>query len=99
MGADFVRHLEGIQRWIGGEEAAIVGGDVQAGIAFVNGVEQAAEIEPDGGRAIADPDRAPWFSLGAAQGCAPPRPAWLCLFRHRGELRTRAYLIADLGFR
>ena len=33
---------------MGGEEAAIVGGDVQAGIAFVNGAEQAPEVEPDG---------------------------------------------------
>jgi hypothetical protein len=32
MGADLVRHLEGVQRRVGGEEAAIVGGDVQAGI-------------------------------------------------------------------
>jgi hypothetical protein len=32
MSADFVRHLEGVQRRIGGEEAAVVGGDVQAGI-------------------------------------------------------------------
>ena len=48
MGADLVRHLEGVQRRIGGEEAAVVGGDVQAGIAFVNGAEQAAEVEPDG---------------------------------------------------
>jgi hypothetical protein len=34
MGADLVRHLEGVQRGIGGEEAAIVGGDVQAGIGY-----------------------------------------------------------------
>ena len=32
MGANLVRHLEGVQRRIGGEEAAVVGGDVQAGI-------------------------------------------------------------------
>ena len=32
MGADLVRHLEGVQRRIGGEEAAVVGGDVQGGI-------------------------------------------------------------------
>jgi hypothetical protein len=32
MGADLVRHLEGVQRRMGGEEAAVVGGDVQAGI-------------------------------------------------------------------
>ncbi len=48
IGADFVRHLEGVQRWIGGEEAAVVGGDVQAGVAFVNGAEQAPEVVPDG---------------------------------------------------
>jgi hypothetical protein len=35
MGADLVRHLEGVQRRIGGEEAAIVGGDVQAGIGCI----------------------------------------------------------------
>jgi hypothetical protein len=48
MGADISRHLEGVQRRIGGEEAAIVGGDVQAGIALLNGAEQAPEVEPDG---------------------------------------------------
>jgi hypothetical protein len=48
IGTDFVRHLEGVQRRIGGKEAAVVGGDVQAGIAFVNGAEQAAEVELDG---------------------------------------------------
>ena len=32
MGADLVRHLEGVQRRIGGEEAAVVSGGVQAGI-------------------------------------------------------------------
>ena len=48
MGADLVRHLEGVQRRIGGEQAAVVGGDIQAGIAFVNGAEQAAEILPNG---------------------------------------------------
>ena len=32
MGADLVRRLEGVQRRIGGEEAAVVGGDVQGGI-------------------------------------------------------------------
>ena len=32
MGANLVRHLEGVQRRIGGEEAAVVGGDVQGGI-------------------------------------------------------------------
>ena len=48
MGADTVRHLEGVQRRIGGEEAAVVGGDIQTGVAFVNGAEQAAEVEPDG---------------------------------------------------
>jgi hypothetical protein len=68
--------------------------DVQAGIAFINGAEQAAGVKPDGGPAIVDPNRAAWFSPGVAQGCAPPRPAWLCLFRHRAELRTRAYRIA-----
>jgi hypothetical protein len=35
MRANFVRHLEGVQRRVGGEEAAIVGRDVQAGIAFI----------------------------------------------------------------
>ena len=35
MGADFVRHLEGVQRRIGGEEAAVVGGDVQAGVVLI----------------------------------------------------------------
>ena len=32
MGADLVGHLKGIERRMGGEEAAVVGGDVQAGI-------------------------------------------------------------------
>jgi hypothetical protein len=35
MGADLVRHLKGIQRRIGGEEAALVGGDVQAGVGLI----------------------------------------------------------------
>ena len=48
MSADFVQHLEGVQRRVGGEEAAVVGGDVQAGIAFINSAEQATEVEPDG---------------------------------------------------
>ena len=52
MGADLVRYLEGVQRRVGGEEAAIEGGDVQAGVAFVNGAEQAAEVEPDGARVV-----------------------------------------------
>jgi len=39
MGADLVGHLEGVQRRIAGEEATVVGGDVQAGVAFVNGAE------------------------------------------------------------
>jgi len=46
MGADLVRHLEGVQRRIEGEETAVVSGDVQPGVAFVNGAEQAAKIEP-----------------------------------------------------
>ena len=75
-------------------EAGVGESDVQAGVAFVNGPEQAAEVEPDGGPAIVDPGRAAWFSPGIAQGCAPPRPAWLCLFRHRAELCIRAYRIA-----
>ena len=41
-----------VQRRIEGEEAAVVGGDVQAGVAFVNGAEQAAEVEPDGLRIV-----------------------------------------------
>ena len=52
MGADLVRHLEGVQRRIEGEEAAVVGGDVQAGVAFVNGAEQAPEVVPDGLRVV-----------------------------------------------
>ena len=48
MGADLVRHLEAVQTLIQDEEAAVVGGDVEAGIAFVNGAEQAAEVESDG---------------------------------------------------
>ena len=52
MGADLVRHLEGVQGRIGGEEAAVVGGDVQAGVAFVNGAEQAAEVEPERVRVV-----------------------------------------------
>jgi hypothetical protein len=52
IGADFVRDLEAVQTLIQGEEAAIVGGDVQAGIAFVNGAEQAAEVLPDGFRVV-----------------------------------------------
>jgi hypothetical protein len=39
MGADLVRHLEGVERRVGGEEAAVVGGDVQPRIAFINGAE------------------------------------------------------------
>ena len=35
MGADLVRDLEGVQRRIGGEEAAIASGDVEAGIAVI----------------------------------------------------------------
>jgi hypothetical protein len=68
MGADPVLHLEGVQRRIEAEEAAVAGGDVQADIAFINGAEQAAEVELGGGRAIADPDRVPWFLSGVAQG-------------------------------
>ena len=34
-GADFVRHLKGVQRRISGEEAAIIGGDDQSGIACI----------------------------------------------------------------
>ena len=30
MGADLIRHLEAVQTFIQGEEAAVVGGDVQA---------------------------------------------------------------------
>ena len=52
IGADFIGYLEGVQTLIQGEEAAIVGGDVQAGIAFVNGAEQAPEVEPDGLRVV-----------------------------------------------
>ena len=35
MGADFVRHLEAVQGQVGGEEAAVVDGDVQAGIGCI----------------------------------------------------------------
>jgi len=52
MGADFVRDLEGVQPGVGGEEAAVVGGDVQAGVAFVNGAEQAAEVVPERVRVV-----------------------------------------------
>src|ERR1019366_330496 len=48
IGADLIGYLEGVQTLIQGEEAAVVGGDVQAGIAFVNGAEEAPEVEPDG---------------------------------------------------
>ena len=48
IGADLVRYLEAVQTLIQGEEAAIVGRDVQAGVAFINGAEQAPEVEPDG---------------------------------------------------
>ena len=37
MGADFVGDLERVQRGVGGEKPAVVGGDVQAGVAFVYG--------------------------------------------------------------
>src|ERR1035441_3247317 len=47
IGADFIGYLEGVQTLIQGKEAAIVGRDVQAGIAFVNGAEQTPEVEPD----------------------------------------------------
>ena len=46
LGADLVQHLEGVQGRIEGEEASVVGGDVQAGVAFVNGAEQATEVVP-----------------------------------------------------
>ena len=52
MGADFVWDLEGVQGRIEGEEATVVGGDVQAGVAFINGAEQAAKIESDGLRLV-----------------------------------------------
>ena len=52
IGADLVGHLEGVQRRVGGEEAAVVSGDVQSGVAFVNGAEQAPEVEPDGARVV-----------------------------------------------
>src|ERR1039457_5537383 len=52
MSADLIRHLETVQTLIQGEEAAVVGGNVQAGVAFVNGAEQAAEVEPDGLRVV-----------------------------------------------
>ena len=52
MGADLIGHLEGVQGGVGGEEAAVVGGDVQAGVAFINGAEQAPEVEPDGLRVV-----------------------------------------------
>ena len=35
MGADHVRHLGGIQFWAEREEAAVVGGDVQAGVGCI----------------------------------------------------------------
>jgi hypothetical protein len=35
MGADLVRHLEVVQTLIQGEEAAVVGGNVQAGVGFI----------------------------------------------------------------
>jgi TctA family transporter len=47
MGADPVWDLEGVQRRIGSEEAAVVSGDVQAGVAFVNGAEEAAVVGGD----------------------------------------------------
>jgi hypothetical protein len=49
-------------------QARVGESDVQAGVSFVNGAEQAPEVEPGGGRAIADPDRVSWFSPGIAQG-------------------------------
>ena len=48
MGADFVGNLEAVQTLIQGEEAAVVGGDVQAGVAFVNGAEQARKLSQSG---------------------------------------------------
>ena len=35
MGADLVGHLEGVQGGVEGEEAAVVGGDVQAGVVCI----------------------------------------------------------------
>jgi hypothetical protein len=35
MGADHVRHLGGVQFWAEREEAAVVGGDVQAGVGCI----------------------------------------------------------------
>lgn len=38
MDTDFVERLEGLQRGTVSEEAAVVGGDVQTGVAFSDGV-------------------------------------------------------------
>ena len=57
----------------------------------------AAPLPRFAARAIADPDQALWLLPGVAQCCAPPRPAWLCVFHHRGELSNKAYRIADPG--
>ena len=48
MGRDFVEDVEIVERRIEGEDAGVVSGDVQAGVAFVNGAEEAAEIRING---------------------------------------------------
>src|SRR5271157_1893136 len=52
MRADVVGHVEGVEGGIGVEEAAVVGGDVEAGVALVNGAEEALEVLPDGPRVV-----------------------------------------------
>ena len=52
MGADLVRYLEGVQPRVEGEEAAVVGRDVQPGVAFINGADQATKVEPERVRVV-----------------------------------------------
>ncbi len=52
MSTDLVRHLEGVERRVQGEEPAVIGGDIQSGVALVDGIEQAAKVLPDGFRVV-----------------------------------------------
>jgi hypothetical protein len=70
VGADLVRHLEGVQGGIEGEEAAVVRRDVEPGVAFVNGAKQSAEVEPDGLRVVRVA-----LLVGVLEGLAGQQPA------------------------
>ena len=48
QGANVVGDLQRVEPLVMGEEAAVVGGDFQAAVAFIDGAEQAAEVVPNG---------------------------------------------------